>query len=251
MGGGGSKKASATPSGSAKHSSKFHCFFDITLDGAAAGRIIFEMRGDVTPKTCENFRGLCTGEFGFGFKGCSFHRSTYRSFAPFLQRSMVLTICLFLRTQSSRTSCAKAAISQRAMEQVESQSGERSLPTRISHSSTPVQASSRWPMLDQTQMARSSSFAQLPRHSSMASTPSSAPSFKAWTWCRKWKPHPWIRAARPPRKSSSLTVANANSQAKIPMPILFLWPSFAISSLVFMFICVFRGWFTLLNDISS
>ena len=56
-------------------------FFDMTLDGAAAGRIEMTLRADVVPKTAENFRALCTGEKGQGasgkalhFKGSSFHR---------------------------------------------------------------------------------------------------------------------------------------------------------------------------------
>lgn len=49
-------------------------FFNITANGNPLGRIIMELRSDVVPKTAENFRALCTGEKGFGFKGCTFHR---------------------------------------------------------------------------------------------------------------------------------------------------------------------------------
>merc|ERR1711985_44508 len=50
------------------------CFFDMTVGGAPAGKIVMTLREDVVPKTAENFRALCTGEKGFGYKGSTFHR---------------------------------------------------------------------------------------------------------------------------------------------------------------------------------
>jgi len=49
-------------------------YFDITIDGAPAGRINFNLFDDVVPKTAENFRALATGEQGFGYAGSAFHR---------------------------------------------------------------------------------------------------------------------------------------------------------------------------------
>ncbi|XP_030850300.1 probable inactive peptidyl-prolyl cis-trans isomerase-like 6 [Strongylocentrotus purpuratus] len=39
-------------------------YFDVTVDGEKIGRLLFELFTDQCPRTCENFRALCTGEKG-------------------------------------------------------------------------------------------------------------------------------------------------------------------------------------------
>ena len=57
-------------------------FLDLALGREPIGRVTIELRADVVPKTCENFRALCTGERGrsartgtpLTYKGSTFHR---------------------------------------------------------------------------------------------------------------------------------------------------------------------------------
>ena len=49
-------------------------YFEMSADAQPLGRLVMELRTDVAPKTCENFRALCTGEKGFGYRGSTFHR---------------------------------------------------------------------------------------------------------------------------------------------------------------------------------
>ncbi|KAG2183666.1 hypothetical protein INT43_006674 [Umbelopsis isabellina] len=54
-------------------------FFDISIGDVPVGRMKMELFSDIVPKTAENFRQLCTGEYKRngvpqGFKNCLFHR---------------------------------------------------------------------------------------------------------------------------------------------------------------------------------
>jgi len=54
-------------------------FFEISIDGKPAGKIVFELFADAVPKTAKNFQELCVGAKNaagkaIGYKGSGFHR---------------------------------------------------------------------------------------------------------------------------------------------------------------------------------
>jgi len=59
-----------------------YCFMDITIGNVVAGRVLFELFENECPKTCENFRALCTGSKGkdpvtrsrLHYRNITFHR---------------------------------------------------------------------------------------------------------------------------------------------------------------------------------
>uniref|UniRef100_A0A8C9MM23 E3 SUMO-protein ligase RanBP2 n=1 Tax=Serinus canaria TaxID=9135 RepID=A0A8C9MM23_SERCA len=49
-------------------------YFEVSADDEPLGHITMELFANIVPRTAENFRALCTGEKGFGFKNSRFHR---------------------------------------------------------------------------------------------------------------------------------------------------------------------------------
>jgi len=60
-----------------------HVWMDVSIGGRHAGRVTFELFAEALPKTCHNFRALCTGERGLSartgkplcYRGSRFHRA--------------------------------------------------------------------------------------------------------------------------------------------------------------------------------
>ncbi|OQV24720.1 Peptidyl-prolyl cis-trans isomerase G [Hypsibius exemplaris] len=58
------------------------CYLDVAIGDGPAGRIVIECYDDIVPRTAENFRGICTAEYGMGqstgkklsYVGVLFHR---------------------------------------------------------------------------------------------------------------------------------------------------------------------------------
>ncbi|MRA76162.1 peptidylprolyl isomerase, partial [Bacillus thuringiensis] len=49
-------------------------YLDIQIGELEAGRLTIELFANIVPRTAENFRVLCTGNKGFDYNNCRFHR---------------------------------------------------------------------------------------------------------------------------------------------------------------------------------
>lgn len=49
-------------------------YLEISADDEPLGHVTIELFFNIVPRTAENFRALCTGEKGFGFRNTVFHR---------------------------------------------------------------------------------------------------------------------------------------------------------------------------------
>ena len=49
-------------------------YFQVSIGNKDVGKITFELFDDVVPITTKNFKALCTGSEGYGYKGSIFHR---------------------------------------------------------------------------------------------------------------------------------------------------------------------------------
>lgn len=49
-------------------------YFEVSADDEPIGHVTMELFSNIVPRTAENFRALCTGEKGFGFKNSTFFR---------------------------------------------------------------------------------------------------------------------------------------------------------------------------------
>ncbi|XP_066846551.1 E3 SUMO-protein ligase RanBP2-like isoform X2 [Anser cygnoides] len=68
-----SKLKKGLPAGLSKDTNPI-VYFEVSADDKPLGRVTMELFSNIVPQTAENFRALCTGERGFGFKNTKFHR---------------------------------------------------------------------------------------------------------------------------------------------------------------------------------